>query len=64
MCKWAGDFMPEGKSDRFCDRYTKMIFRLDDTFGREHCAFFDPSVKHGGPNPGEFKIITYNDSIF
>ena len=54
MCKWADDFMPEGKSDRFCDRYTKMIFRLDETFGREHCAFFDPSVKHGGPNPGEF----------
>jgi len=53
MCKWADDFMSEGKSDRFCDRYTKMIFRLDDTFGREHCAFFDPSVKHGGPNPDE-----------
>merc|ERR1712176_367585 len=31
--------------------YTKMIFRLDETFGRDQCAFFDPSVKHGGPNP-------------
>jgi len=51
MCKWAADFLPEGKAGRFCDRYTTMIFRLDDTFGRDQCKFFDPSVKHGGPNP-------------
>merc|ERR1719187_2239373 len=51
MCKWADDFLPEGKSGRFCERYTTMIFRLDETFGRDQCAFFDPSVKHGGPNP-------------
>jgi hypothetical protein len=51
MCKWAEDYLEEGKAGRFCDRYTTMIFRLDDSFGREHCRFFDPAVRFGGPNP-------------
>merc|ERR1712110_569848 len=46
-------YLEEGTSDRFCIRYTEMIHRLDKTFERPQCAFFDPSVKFGGPNPDE-----------
>ena len=53
MCSWAESYMAEGKGNRFCARYTDMIYRLDETFGREQCAFYDPSVKFGGPNPDE-----------
>merc|ERR1712176_553660 len=53
MCNWAESYMTESKGSRFCERYTNMIYRLNDSFGREQCRFFDPSVKFGGPNPDE-----------
>jgi len=53
MCNWAESYMEDGKSSKFCKRYTNMIYRLNDSFGREQCRFFDPSVKFGGPNPDE-----------
>ena len=75
MCNWAESYMDEGKGSKFCKRYTNMIYRLNDSFGREQCRFFDPSVKFGGPNPDESmdgmvaakvrstKIITVLDSF-
>jgi hypothetical protein len=53
MCNWADTYLAEGTADRFCKRYTEMIYRLDKSFERPQCAFFDPSVKFGGPNPDE-----------
>jgi len=51
MCNWAEAYLGEGKDERFCKRYTDMINRLDKSFEREQCAFFDTTVKFGGPNP-------------
>lgn len=51
MCNWAESYMEEAKGNRFCTRYTAMIYRLDESFGRDMCAYFDPLVKFGGPNP-------------
>jgi hypothetical protein len=52
MCNWADDYMAsEKKSDRFCERYTAMIHRLDAAFERDQCSYFNPNVKFGGPNP-------------
>merc|ERR1711979_122440 len=56
MCNWAESYMTESKGSRFCDRYTNMIYRLNDSFGREQCRFFDPSVKFGGPNPDDSMV--------
>lgn len=51
MCNWAETYLTDGTSERFCERYTTMIHRLDQSFEREQCAFFDTSIKFGGPNP-------------
>lgn len=51
MCNWSGSYMDEGKSERFCKRYTDMIYRLEKAFDRDTCSFFDPAVRFGGPNP-------------
>ena len=40
-----------------CDRLTSQIEQYDGAFNRPTCAFFDPSVKNGGPNPDECKYI-------
>jgi len=53
MCNWADTYLDEGMADRFCVRYTEMIYRLDRSFERPQCAFFDPDVRFGGPNPDE-----------
>jgi hypothetical protein len=53
MCNWAETYLDDGTSERFCKRYTDMIYRLDKSFERPQCAFFDPSVRFGGPNPDE-----------
>jgi len=51
MCNWSESYMEEGKSERFCKRYTDMIYRLEKAFNRDTCSFFDTSIKFGGPNP-------------
>merc|ERR1712037_949217 len=53
LCNWSTSGLPEGKSDRFCTRMTDFINQLDEAFNREQCAFYDPNVKNGGPNPDE-----------
>ncbi|CBY30561.1 unnamed protein product [Oikopleura dioica] len=51
LCNWSTSGLPEGKSDRFCTRMSDFINQLDNAFNREQCAFYDPEVKNGGPNP-------------
>merc|ERR1711915_872465 len=51
MCKWTNDYLNGPKSDRVCSRITQMMENFNDSFNRQSCAFFDPQVKFGGPNP-------------
>ena len=51
MCKWTTDYLNGPKSDRICARITQMMENFNDSFNRQSCAFFDPQVKFGGPNP-------------
>jgi hypothetical protein len=53
MCNWADEYLVEGKAGRFCIRYTDMIFRLEKAFERDICAYYNPEIKFGGPNPDE-----------
>jgi len=53
LCKWFNDNVGGAKADRMCDRLTNQIEQYDDAFNRPTCAFFDPSIKNGGPNPDE-----------
>ena len=55
LCKWFNDNVGGAKADRMCDRLTNQIEQYDDAFNRPTCAFFDPSIKNGGPNPDECK---------
>ena len=43
-----------------CDRLTNQIEQYNVAFNRPTCAFFDPAVKHGGPNPDECKLTEMN----
>lgn len=43
----------KGANDRLCGRVTRLIEQLSETFKRETCSFYDPSVRNGGPNPDE-----------
>ena len=56
LCKWFNDNVGGAKADRMCDRLTNQIEQYDDAFSRPTCAFFDPSIKNGGPNPDECKL--------
>jgi len=53
LCKWFKDNVDGAKAERMCDRLTNQIEQYDEAFNRPTCAYFDPSVKHGGPNPDE-----------
>lgn len=53
MCNWAVEYLDDGKAGRICERYTDMIYRLENSFERETCSYFNPEVKFGGPNPDE-----------
>ena len=55
LCKWFNDNVGGAKADRMCDRLTNQIEQYDNAFNRPTCAFFDPSIKNGGPNPDECK---------
>ena len=46
-----------------CDRLTNQIEQYNVAFNRPTCAFFDPAVKNGGPNPDECKY-TKNINVF
>jgi hypothetical protein len=53
MCKWSKNEL-ENKNFgmRVCKRFTDATKRYDGAF-KKSCAFFDPSVQNGGPNPDE-----------
>jgi hypothetical protein len=57
LCGWfksnAGDdgLMSEAKAQRMCDRVTTQVHHYNQIFLDKECAYFDPSVKFGGPNP-------------
>jgi len=53
LCGWFNQNVGGAKADRMCDRLTSQIEQYDGAFNRPTCAFFDPSVKNGGPNPDE-----------
>lgn len=36
---------------RYCTRWTNMVTNYAGTFERKGCAFYDPSIKDGGPHP-------------
>lgn len=53
MCRWLRDVLgaESGKAARTCNRVTDMVFKFEETFTTKSCAFYDPNVKNGGPNP-------------
>lgn len=53
MCSWLDDNVGGTKADRMCSRFSKQISQYDSAFDRETCAFYDPDVKNGGPNPDQ-----------
>ena len=55
ICRWTQANVHSGKGHRVCERVTHQLTNYNDSFQRPQCAFFDPDVKHGGPNPDECK---------
>lgn len=53
LCGWFNQNVGGAKSERMCDRLTAQIEQYDNAFNRPTCAYFNPDVKHGGPNPDE-----------
>jgi len=53
MCSWMASNVEENKAQRMCNRFSSQMEKYSETFERETCAFFDPAVKNGGPNPDE-----------
>lgn len=43
----AGD----GYADRLNGRMQTMLSRMETAYNRPNCGFFDPTLKHGGPDP-------------
>ena len=57
LCNWFNQNVGGAKADRMCDRLTNQIEQYNVAFNRPTCAFFDPAVKNGGPNPDECKYM-------
>lgn len=53
ICRWVSDNIPTEYGSRVCDRFTNQIEHYNQSFQRPQCSYFDPSVKHGGPNPDQ-----------
>jgi len=53
LCNWFKENVDGAKADRMCDRVSTQMEQYNEAFNRPTCAFFDPSVKNGGPNPDE-----------
>lgn len=58
-CNWLKDNLEAGlvsgwkknTSDKLCHRFNNWSTRMAQVFERKECAFYDPSVKFGGPDP-------------
>lgn len=42
---------PVKRSDRVLDNLQKFAGKMQDRFDSDNCGFYDPSLKHGGPDP-------------
>jgi len=59
-CAWLADNEAAGvelngwkrnASTKVCNIFTNWSVRMSETFQRPECAFYDPNVKFGGPDP-------------
>jgi len=53
MCRWVRDVfgVDSAKAARVCNRITDTVYRHEATFVNKDCAYYNPDVPKGGPNP-------------